>query len=238
MNIDKKLIRQALDEAIERSVWKKDEKPDKVRKFDESIDLIINVREIDIKNPNNRIEQEHLLPHAINKEKLSLCFFVNGDLEVPVKNLGYNIINADALDTLQKKPNKDKKSVVKKYDYFIAQSDQMRNVAKVLARFLGQRGKMPKPQPKGYGVISPTEDLTTYIEKIRHMIRIELKKQLLLQLKIGKKSQPKEELMENLESILHLLEAKFPNGLNHIKTMFLKTSMGPAIKVKEAEKKR
>ena len=33
---------------------------DKVRKFDEAVDLILNIRDLDIKNPNNRIEQEHM----------------------------------------------------------------------------------------------------------------------------------------------------------------------------------
>ena len=47
-----------VEEAIDQSVWKKDGNKDKTRKFDETVDLIINVRDVDIKNPNNRIDQE------------------------------------------------------------------------------------------------------------------------------------------------------------------------------------
>ena len=81
-----------------------------------------------------------MFPHPVHDDQYKICFFAAGDLEMNLKNRGLTVIDSDALDTLAKKPNKDKKQVAKKYDYFVSQSDLMRNVAKVMARFLGQRG--------------------------------------------------------------------------------------------------
>jgi large subunit ribosomal protein L1 len=113
----------------------------------------------------------------------------------------------------------------------------MRNVAKVMARFLGQRGKMPKPQPKGFGVITTNENLDDYVERLQHVVKLDMKKQLLLQVKVGRKSQNDSDILENIDSLLIFLGSKLPNSTNNIKSMYIKTTMGPAIKVQEGAKK-
>ncbi len=217
-----------------------DGKPDKVRKFDETVDLVINVRDVDIKNPNNRIDQELLLPHPIkgNFSKEKVCFIVKDDMEISLKKMGYNIINPGMLDDLQKQSKKEKKAVANKYDYFVARADLMRNLAKVLARFLGQQQKMPRPQPKGFGVIKPNENLENYITKLNRIIKISMKKQLLIQLKFGKKSQEFKELKDNLDSILSFVKNHLPNGNNNIGSIYIKTTMGKAVKVEDTGKGR
>jgi large subunit ribosomal protein L1 len=236
LNINDKAVKEALRTAIDHSVYSKEGKNDKTRKFDETIDMVINVRDVDIKNPSNRIDQEYLLPHPIKGNKANVCFIVKDDMEMLLKEKGYAVVNPDQLEDLFKKPNKDKKQFVKKYDYFVARGDLMRNVAKVLARFLGQQGKMPKPLPKGYGVINPNENLDEYLPKLERIITLTMKKQLLLQVKIGKKSQTQKELMENIDSVLGFLEHQLPSGYNNIKSVYIKTSMGKPVKVKDTGK--
>ena len=58
MKVDDKLMRKSLDAAIEFSVHKKEGFKDKVRKFDESIDLIINIKDINLNDPKQRIDKE------------------------------------------------------------------------------------------------------------------------------------------------------------------------------------
>jgi large subunit ribosomal protein L1 len=173
----------------------------------------------------------------VNDEKFAICYFASGDLESALKKRGLTVINNDALDTLAKKTNKDKKVIAKRYDYFVAQSDMMRNVAKVMARFLGQRNKMPKPQPKGFGVITSNENLEEFTKKLQRLVKLEMKKQLMVQVKCGRKSLTVQQLQENIESILTLVESKLPSGINNIKSIYIKTTMGPAIRVKEGSKK-
>ena len=102
---------------------KKDGKSDKARKFDETIDMVVNIRDLDIKNPSNRIDQEYLLPHPIKGNNDNVVFIVKGDMELTLKDKGYAVINPDDLDELFKRPNKEKKLLVKKYDYFVARGD-------------------------------------------------------------------------------------------------------------------
>ena len=231
-------VQIALQQALDNSVLKMEGKKDRKRKFDETIDLIINVRDVDIKNPNNRIDQEILLPHGIegNKRMERVCFIAKDDMELQLKGLGYAVINPETLDDLQKRSNKEKKLVAKKYEYFVARGDLMRNLAKVLARYLGQQGKMPRPQPKGFGVIKPNENIEEFVARLNRIIKVEMKKSLLMQLKVGKKSQSPEDLMTNIESVLHFIETKLPNGYNNIKSIFVKTSMGKPVRVSEGKK--
>jgi large subunit ribosomal protein L1 len=233
MKLNDKMIKKALDEAIDQSVYKKESKPDKVRKFDETIDLIINIRDVDIKNPNNRIDQELLLPHGItgNNSKEAVCFIAKDDMELTLKKLGYTVINPERLDQLQASPKKEKKAIAHKYDYFVARADLMRDLAKVLARFLGQTGKMPRPQPKGFGIIRPMEDVEEYIKRLDRIIQVRMKKQLLLQLKVAKKSQPKSDILENIDAVLHFIEQQLPYGYANIDSIYIKTTMGKPAKV-------
>lgn len=233
MKITNRMIKHALDVALDNSVHTKEGKPDKVRKFDETIDLIINVRDVDIKNPNNRIEQELLLPHGIkgNNSRDDVCFIVKDDMEIKLKELGYDVINPDRLDDIQSLSKKEKKKIAHKYDYFVSRADLMRNLARVLARFLGQTGKMPRPQPKGFGVIRPDEDIEEYVKRLDRIVKVRMKKQLLMQLKVGKKSQPKEDILENIDTVLTFVEQQLPFGYANVDSIFLKTTMGKPAKV-------
>ena len=95
MNVSPKALKETLAQALDQSVMKKDGKPDKIRKFDETIDLIVNIRDVDIKNPNNRIDQEILLPHGIpgNKSLNDVCFIAKDDMELVLKKKGYKVID-------------------------------------------------------------------------------------------------------------------------------------------------
>ncbi len=237
MIIDDKNVKNAIKEALEKAVRKKEGKKDKVRKFEESVDIIINVKDLDFKIPTNRIDEEHIMPHPIRKKPLTPCFFVNKDLEMAVKKAGYKTINNEELNELAKKPNKDKKQVVKKYDYFIAEAPAMIGVAKVLGRFLGARGKMIKPRPKGFGIIQPSENIDNVLGILDKVFFLRMK-QPLVQFSIGKVDLPIEKMMENFNSVLHRLEQSFPNGQGNIRSIYIKTTMGEPVKVKEPEKKR
>lgn len=152
-------------------------------------------------------------------------------MELKLKELGYTVLNPDRLSDLQSAPKKDKKHIAHRYDYFVSRADLMRNLARVLARFLGQAGKMPVPQPKGFGVIRPDEDIDAYVKRLDRIVKVRMKKQLLMQLKVGKKSQPKEEILENIDTILTFVEQQLPYGLTNVESIYLKSTMGKPAKV-------
>jgi ribosomal protein L1 len=155
------------------------------------------------------------------------------EILLEAKNLGLNTIDSDGLVKLNNEEKKVKKKFVKKYDFFIVEDKMMPNVARYLARFLGPLGKMPKPFPSGYGIISNPNDLQVAIERYLKIIRIQLKKQLLIQVKIGKKSMEKEKVFENMKAVVEYIADQMPHKYNNIKSMFLKTTMGHPIKIDE-----
>ncbi len=234
MKVDDKLLKKSLNAAIDFSVIKKDGFKDKVRKFDESIDFIINLKDINLNDPKQRIDKEILLPNnIITGDKPNVCVIASDEILMEAKNLGLETIDSDGLIKLNNEEKKVKKKFVKKYDFFIVEDKMMPNVARYLARFLGPLGKMPKPFPSGYGIISNPSDLQVAIERYLKIIRIQLKKQLLIQVKIGKKSMAKEQVFENMKAIVEYIADQMPHKYNNIKSMFLKTTMGHPIKIDE-----
>ena len=234
MKIDDKLLKKSLDAAIEHSVIKKEGFKDKVRKFDESIDLIMNLKDVNLKDPKQRIDKEIILPNnIISEDRPNICVIASDEILLEAKNLGLETMDKDGLIKLNNEEKKYKKKFVKKYNFFVVEDKMMPNVARYLARFLGPLGKMPKPFPSGYGIISSPNDLNVAIERYLKVIRIQLKKQLLIQVKIGKKSMAKDKIFENMKAVVEYIADQMPHKYNNIKSMFLKTTMGQPIKVDE-----
>ena len=234
MKIDDKLLKKSINAAIEHSVMKKEGFKDKVRKFDESIDLIINLKDLNLNDPKQRIDKEILLPNNnITSDKPNVCVIASDEILLEARNLGLETIDNDGLVQLNNEEKKVKKKFVKKYNFFIVEDKMMPSVARYLARFLGPLGKMPKPFPSGYGIISSPDDLKIAIERYLKIIRIQLKKQLLIQVKIGKKSMEEDRVFENLKAVVDYIADQMPHRYNNIKSMFLKTTMGPPIKIDE-----
>jgi len=234
MKVDDKLLNKSINAAIEYSVIKKEGFKDKIRKFDETIDLIINLKDINLNDPKQRIDKEIVLPNnIITSDKPNVCVIASDEILLEARNLGLETIDNDGLVQLNNEEKKEKKKFVKKYDFFIVEDKMMPSVARYLARFLGPLGKMPKPFPSGYGIISSPEDLKIAIERYLKIIRIQLKKQLLIQVKIGKKSMEKDRVFENLKTVVDYIADQMPHRYNNIKSMFLKTTMGHPIKIDE-----
>jgi len=234
MKVDDKLLKKSIIAAIEHSVIKKEGFKDKVRKFDESIDLIINLKDLNLNDPKQRIDKEIVLPNnTITSDKPNVCIIASDEILLEARNLGLETIDNDGLVQLNNEEKKVKKKFVKKYDFFIVEDKMMPSVARYLARFLGPLGKMPKPFPSGYGIISSPEDLRVAIERYLKIIRIQLKKQLLIQIRIGKKSMEEDKVFENLKAVVDYIADQMPHRYNNIKSMFLKTTMGHPIKVDE-----
>jgi len=234
MKVDDKLIKKSLNAAIQLSVVKKKGMKDKIRKFDESIDFIINLKDLNLNDPKQRIDKEIILPfNVVSSDLPNICVIASDEILMEAKKLGLDTLDDDGLVKLNNEEKKYKKKFVKKYDYFVVEDKMMPNVARYLARFLGPIGKMPKPFPSGYGIISNPEDLKVAIERYLKIVRIQLKKTPQIQVKVGKKSMEKEKVFENTKAVVDYVADQMPHKYNNIKSMFLKTTMGHPVKVDE-----
>lgn len=225
---------KSLEAALEFSVIKKEGFKDKTRKFDESIDIIINIKDVNLKDPKTRIDKEIILSHQIiTNDKLKICVIAADEILLEAKKLGIDTLDSDGLVRLNNEEKKYKKKFAKKYDFFIVEDKMMRNVARYLARFLGPMGKMPKPFPSGYGIISSPEDLKIAFERYKKIIRIQMKKEPIIFAKIGKKSMDKKQLFDNIKVVVNFIADRMPHRFNNFKSMYFKSTMGKSVKVTE-----
>jgi large subunit ribosomal protein L1 len=155
----------------------------KKRKFTQSFDLSVKIKDVDLKQPKNRISAEVFLPNPIAKSR-KICVVGTGDLGVRAKNMGLEVLDKDGLDKL-KSDKKAAKKFVKNIDIFIAGVDLMPVLAKSLGPVLGPSGKMPLGPPKGKGIIPPNADLTPVVEEYNKMVRIRLRNNLVVNCKVG-----------------------------------------------------
>ena len=80
--VDRAKILKAVNTAIEKA-------PE--RKFSESIDITINLKNIDMAQPKNRIDETILLPHGIG-EKIGICVIGKGDIVTQAKDAKVDLI--------------------------------------------------------------------------------------------------------------------------------------------------
>ena len=200
-------IKQALDEL------KKLEK----RKFDQSVDLIISLKGIDVKKDN--IATVIPIPHKIKDKKI--CGFLTKK-----SSLVDTITQPDFVRYRDKKPLKE---LVKKYDFFIAHASLMPSIATNFGKALGPTGKMPSPQ---LGVLMKEEDssIKQLIDKINTSVKIRVK-ELSVKVSIGREGMKDDEIIANIESIYSGLVNALPSKRDNVKNVMIKTTMGKPIKV-------
>jgi len=197
------------------------------RKFAQSIDLVVKLREVDLKKPENRINETIALPNPPEKP-LKVCVIASGDLATRAKAAG-----ADMLVSRQDLENlgKDKKAARKlavDYDFFIAEAPLMPLVGRGLGSLLGPRGKMPTPVP-------PNAAIDQIITGHRKMVRVRMREQPVLQCRVGTEDMPDDKLIENVQAVVSRIEQKLERGFKNISEVLLKTTMGKPVKVSIAK---
>ena len=230
MKVDEKLLKRSIDAALELAIIRQEGHEPKKRNFDETVDFIMNLKDLDLNDPKQRIDKELILPYDI-REDPSICVIASGDIYLKAKDLDVDVLNEEELVALSHEEKRDKKKFVKSYKFFVVEDKQMRNVARYLARFLGPAGKMPKPFPDGYGIISTPEDLETAVDRYKRIIKIRVRKQPIVQTIIGKRSMEEEKLFENMETIVDFIVSQMPHRYNNIKSMYVKSTMGKPVKI-------
>ena len=214
MPLDTKKILQSIKEVKEKS---------KKRNFVQSIELIINLRDIDPKKPEGKIQEVIELPHGIGKGN-KICIIASGELALKAKRAGADlVIERNELEALTG-DKKEQRELVKTYDSFIAEAPLMPLVGRVLGATLGPKGKMPTPVP-------PTVNIAEQIEKNRKTVTVRLRGQPVLQCRVGIENMSNEEIAENIQAVIRRIEGKLKRGVQNIRSINLKTAMGPLIKV-------
>jgi large subunit ribosomal protein L1 len=216
MPLDQKTILSAVKEAKEKS---------KKRNFTQSVELVLNLQDIDMKSPEGKIQENIELPYPPLGKTNKICVIASGELALKAKRANADlVIEKDALESLAGK-KKELRKIANEYDFFIAEAPLMPIVGRVFGTVLGPRGKMPMPVP-------PTADIASLLDKYRRIIIVRMRNQPIIQCRVGTENMKEEEIAENIQAVLRGIERKLKRGIRNIKSACIKTSMGTLVKIK------
>ncbi len=215
MPLDKKTLLDAVREAKTKSGEKK---------FTQSVELILDIKEIDMKSPEGKIQQVIELPHVTGKPN-KILVIATGELAMNAKKANVDKVMEKAeLEGLSGK-KKELRKLANTYDVFLSEAPLMSLVGRTFGPVLGPRGKLPVPVP-------PTADITGLVKKHRKTVVVRMRNQPIIQCAIGTADMKEEEIVDNIQAVLRMLEGKLKRGLKNIKYAFIKTSMGAPVKIK------
>ena len=216
-----------VNEAQLVQIIKQAKESDKERKFNQTMEMIMVFKDVDVKK-GFAINEIIQLPKKINRPA-SVCIMATGDMGIKAKKANADrVINEDELTKLGANKRESRK-IINKYDFFLADTKLMPTVGKVLGQLLGPRGKMPTPVPFN----APIE---SFLDRFRSSVRVKSKGSLSMSCKVGEESMEDADIAVNANTVATTIEKKLPNGEKNIKKIMFKTTMGKAVKVEQAKK--
>ena len=191
----------------------------KKRNFVETVELAINLKDVDLSVPKNRITEDIILPNGRGKA-VRICVIGGGELALKAKDVADLVITPEELQTIAE-DKKQAKKITNSTNYFIAEAPLMAVVGKRLGTVLGPRGKMPKPIPPG-------ADPTGMVESLRKTVSVRTKDRITFHAPVGTVEMPAEQIAENIDALLKRIELKLEKGRMNIESSYVKTTMGPS----------
>ncbi|MEM0378725.1 MAG: 50S ribosomal protein L1 [Thermosphaera sp.] len=210
MPLEHNKLKEAISKAVEVG---------KGRRFKQSVEMIVVLRDIDPKSQAGKIREIVVLPKGRGK-KQKICVVADGELAEKAKSAGaFMVISSAELGSIGKK---QAKKIASSCDWVLVRTDLMAQVGRVLGPALGPRGKPPVPMP-------PSADISMLIKRYENSVVVRTKEQPQLSVAIGTEDMSLEDLVENANSVLGLLESKLPAGMGNVDRILFKTTMGPAV---------
>ena len=222
-----------MDKALAAKTLKTVKENSPKRNFKQSIDLIINLKDLDLKKQEQQLNTFVTLHHSSGK-KVSVCALVSPELEKAAKEACDEVILAESF--ARYKDKKEIKKLANRHDFFIAQANIMPQIATIFGRVFGPRGKMPNP--KMGGILAPNANIRLLCEKLGKTVKIAARSEPAVKCMVGKEDSNEGEVIDNMltiyNSVIHLL----PNEKHNVKNVMLKLTMGPAFAMGEESKEQ
>jgi large subunit ribosomal protein L1 len=190
------------------------------RKFSESVDVTINLKNIDMAQPKNRIDETILLPNGTGRN-VGIAVLGKGDITTQAREAGVDlIIGPEEIERLGGAP-REARHMAEKYRFFLAETGVMPQVGRFLGPRLGPRGRMPMPIPGG-------TDIRPIVDRLRNSVKVRTKDKKTFHVKVGSTGMPPEQIAENVDAVLKKIEGALEQGSMNIRSVYIKTTMGPA----------
>jgi large subunit ribosomal protein L1 len=208
---------QEIEEAVSRAL---DESPP--RNFRETVDIAINLRDLDLNDPSNRVDESVVLPEGTGQET-SIVVFADGETAVRAEDVADDVLDGDDLADLGDDDDAAK-DLAEDTDFFIAEESMMQDIGRYLGTVLGPRGKMPDP-------LSPDDDVQEVVERLKNSVQLRSGDRRTFHTRVGAEDMSAGEIAGNIDVILRRLHADLEKGPMNIDNVYVKTTMGPAVEV-------
>ena len=210
-------MEEKISEAIKNAVEGAPE-----RKFVESLDIAFTIKDVDLKNPNNRIQEEIRLPSGRGRE-LKIAMFAAGEAATKAKAAGIAVFTPQDIEDFGGKKGRAKK-VANQFDFFLSEVPHMGLIGRYLGTVLGPRGKMPRPVP-------PTLDPAMLAAGLASTVVVKSGDKMTFHASFGTVKQSHDELLANAMEVFTRVTTKLERGVGNIRSLYIKTSMGPSQRI-------
>jgi large subunit ribosomal protein L1 len=208
---------QEIEQAVARAL---EDRPE--RNFRETVDLAINLRDLDLNDPSNRVDESIVLPSGTGQET-SIVVFAEGETAVRAEDVADEVLSKSELEDLGDDDD-EAKDLAEETDFFIAEESMMQDIGRYLGTILGPRGKMPTP-------LSPDEDVVETVNRMKNTVQVRSGDRRTFHTRVGAEDMSADEIADNIDVILRRLHADLEKGPMNLDSVYVKTTMGPAVEV-------
>jgi len=208
---------QDIEQAVARAI---DEAPP--RNFRETVDLAINLRDLDLNDPQNRIDEGVVLPSGTGQDT-RIVVFATGETALRAQDAADEVLGPDELEELGGDDDAAK-DLAAETEFFVAEAAMMQDIGRYLGTVLGPRGKMPTP-------LQPDDDVVETVNRMRNTVQLRSRDRRTFHTRVGAADMSAEEIADNIDVIVRRLEANLEKGPLNIDSIYVKTTMGPAVEV-------
>jgi large subunit ribosomal protein L1 len=192
------------------------------RNFRETVDLAINLRDLDLNDPQNRVDEGVVLPNGTGQDT-RIVVFATGETALRAEDVADEVLGPDDLEELGDDDD-EAKDLADETDFFIAEAPMMQDIGRYLGTVLGPRGKMPTP-------LQPDDDVVETVNRMKNTVQLRSRDRRTFHTRVGAADMSADEIADNIDVILRRLEADLEKGPLNIDSIYVKTTMGPAQEV-------
>jgi large subunit ribosomal protein L1 len=207
----------SIEEAVTRAL---EDAPE--RNFRETVDLAINLRDLDLNDPNNRVDESIVLPSGTGQET-RIVVFATGETALRAEDVADDVLSPDELEELGDDTDAAK-DLADETDFFVAEANMMQDIGRYLGTVLGPRGKMPTP-------LQPDDDVVETVDRMKNTVQLRSRDRRTFHTRVGAQDMTADEIASNIGVIVRRLEANLEKGPLNIDGIYVKTTMGPSVEV-------
>ncbi|RBI61063.1 50S ribosomal protein L1 [Halomicrococcus sp. NG-SE-24] len=206
-----------IEEAVSRAL---EDSPE--RNFRETVDLAINLRDLDLNDPSNRVDESIVLPSGTGQDT-KIVVFAEGETALRAEDVADEVLDGDDLEDLGDDDDAAK-DLAGETDFFIAEASMMQDIGRYLGTVLGPRGKMPEP-------LQPDDDVVEVVNRMKNTVQLRSGDRRTFHTRVGAEDMTADDIASNIDVILRRLHTDLEKGPLNVDSVYVKTTMGPSVEV-------